>query len=263
MVNIFLYSIIFLFGLAVGSFLNSIIHRLHTGEGFLISRSHCPHCKHILKWKDLIPLISFLLLKGKCRYCKKPVSLQYPLVELGTGILFVLIFAQNITLGLDSFTTLQLFYYLLITCFLIVIFIYDLKHFLIPDKIIYPAIIVTFLYNIFYSYSTLHTSYFILNTLGAAFLSSAFFLSIVLISREKWMGLGDVKLSFFLGLFLGFPKVLIALFLAFFLGALVGLILILTGKKTLKSKVPFAPFLITGTFLTLFLEEVIFDIIIL
>jgi len=249
----FFYIWVFLFGLATGSFLNSIIYRLKTGESFLFKRSYCPYCKHKLNWQDLIPIFSFITLKGKCRYCKKLISLQYSLVELVTAILFVLIFKLTISnQQLTSFSILNTCFLFLVSCFLIVIFVYDLKHYIIPDKIIYPAIGITFLYNIFYSY-------FILNTLYSAFGAAIFFLAIVLISKGRWMGVGDVKLVLFMGLFLGFPSILVALFFAFFLGAIIGIGLILTGKKTLKSEVPFGPFLVTGTFIALFLGNQIIN----
>ena len=234
MLNLFSYLVIFLFGLIVGSFLNSIIYRLSTGESFLFKRSSCPHCKHQLGWQDLIPIFSFLILKGKCRYCSQKISLQYPLIELATGLLFVSFFIFHFS-----------FFIFIIACFLIIIFVYDLKYYLIPDKIIYPAIAIALLYNVLYSY-------FILNTIYAAFGAAAFFLTIVLISRGKWMGVGDIKLAFFMGLLLGWPNILVALFLAFFIGAIIGVGLIVTGKKTLKSEVPFGPFLVAGTFIAMF-----------
>ncbi|MBZ9578329.1 prepilin peptidase [Patescibacteria group bacterium] len=239
---------IFLFGLAVGSFLNSIIHRLHTGESFLFTHSYCPHCKHKLSWQDLIPILSFLILKGKCRYCKKKVSLQYPLVESATGILFIL--TTHYTLLTISYESLLFTVYcLLLSCFLIIIFVYDLKHYIIPDKIIYPAIGIAFIYNILYSYFIIHNSYFLVNSLLAAFTGGLSFLFIFLLSGGKWMGFGDVKLVFFMGLFLSFPDILVALFLAFLVGAIIGIGLISAGKKTLKSEVPFGPFLVTGAFI--------------
>jgi leader peptidase (prepilin peptidase)/N-methyltransferase len=233
----FSYLVIFLFGLIVGSFLNSLIYRLQTGESFLFKRSFCPHCKHQLSWRDLIPIFSFLILRGKCRYCKKPISWQYPLVELAAGIIFLSVF--------NIHSIIITFFFFLFSCFLIIIFVYDLRYYLIPDKIIYPAIATALLYSILYSFS-------ILNTICAAFGAAAFFLVIVLISRGKWMGVGDIKLAFFMGLFLAFPNILVALFLAFFIGAIIGVGLIITGKKTLKSEVPFGPFLVTGTFMAMF-----------
>jgi len=240
---LFFYFFVFLFGLEVGSFLNCVIYRLYTGESFLKGRSYCPHCKHILSWQDLIPIFSFLILKGKCRYCQKPISWQYPLVELSTAILFLFIFQRSF--GGDWVSVL---FNWVITAFLIIIFVYDLRHYIIPDKIIYPAIGIAFLYQLFESWNLKSN----LNPLLAAFGAAAFFLFIVLISKGRWMGVGDIKLAFFMGLFLGFPNILVALFFAFFIGAIIGIGLIISGKKTLKSEVPFGPFLVTGTFITLF-----------
>lgn len=245
--------LIFIFGLVVGSFLNSIIYRLQTRESFLFERSFCPYCKHKLGWQDLIPLLSFLILRGKCRYCPHKISLQYPLIELATGILFVSIF--NFQFHYTSLFTLppsagHFIFNLLITCFLIIIFVYDLKHYIIPDKIIYPAIIIALIFNFQFLISN---QFPIFNySILSAILAAAFFLAIVLISRGKWMGAGDIKLAFLIGLFLGWPDVLVALFLAFFIGAIIGVGLIATGKKTLKSEVPFGPFLVAGTFIALF-----------
>jgi len=237
----FFYLIIFVFGLAVGSFLNSVIYRLEKNESFLKGRSYCPHCKHILSWQDLIPTLSFLILKGKCRYCHQKISWQYPLVELVIAILFVLILHNTFPNFLFSI------FYFLLSSFLIIIFVYDLKHYLIPDKVIYPAIFTSFLCNLI-----LHSKFYILNSIYSALGASAFFLSIFLISRGKWLGFGDVKLGFFMGLFLGFPNVLVALFFAYLIGAIIGIGLVLAKKKTLKSEVPFGPFLVAGTFIALF-----------
>jgi prepilin signal peptidase PulO-like enzyme (type II secretory pathway) len=146
---------------------------------------------------------------------------------------------------------------------LIIIFVYDLKHFIILDKIIFPAIAITVLYRLFgilnFSHWPLIGTSFqwieIGNFLGAAFAASLFFLAIVLVSKGRWMGMGDVKLAFLMGLFLGFPNILAALFFAFFIGAIIGVGLILAKKKTLKSEVPFGPFLVVGTFIALFWGE--------
>jgi len=249
---------IFLFGLIVGSFLNCIVYRLKTGENFLKGRSFCPNCKHVLNFWDLIPVLSFIILKGRCRYFQKPISWQYPLVELATGILFV--FAAQLTINNQQLTAFNFFnfcYLLIVFCFLIVIFVFDLKHYLILDKVIYPAIIIALIFNFQFLISKqfLIFKYSILSAFGAA----TFFLLIVLVSRGKWMGVGDIKLAFLMGLFLGWPEILVALFLAFSIGAIVGLILIFLKKKTLKSEIPFGPFLVTGTFLALFFGQKIID----
>ena len=246
--EILTYIFVFFFGLIVGSFLNCVIYRLEEGKSFLKGRSFCPDCKHTLSWQDLIPLLSFLILKGKCRYCKKPISIQYPLVELATGILFILILNFSTRPG-----GVILF---VVSCFLIIIFVYDLKHYIIPDKIIYPVIIVSGIwYFVSGIFLNLYTKYEILNTIYSAFGAAAFFLAIVLVSRGKWMGVGDIKLAFLMGLILGFPNILAALFLAFLIGAIIGVGLIAAQKKTFKSEVPFGPFLVTGTFIALFWGE--------
>jgi len=259
----FLLFFIFLFGLVVGSFLNVVICRLGTKKSALKGRSFCPHCKHTLAWYDLIPVLSFALLKGQCRYCAKKISWQYPLVELATGLLFLLafraVYSGSLTLrtggGLGWGTATSLL--LAVISFLIVIFVYDLKHYLIPDKIIFPAIVVACLYQVssqLTAYSqrlTLTTFYPLFAALGAA----TFFLLLVLITRGKGMGVGDIKLAFLMGLLLSWPQIVTALFIAFLSGGLIGLVLILARKKKLKSTVPFGPFLVSGTIIALFWGE--------
>ncbi len=260
---------VFLFGLIIGSFLNCVIYRMEMRNkggitsfsqgrpqrkafGFLRGKSYCPYCKHTLSWQDLIPVFSFLFLRGKCRYCQKRISWQYPLVELATAILFVLIF-WHLDFGFD----LAFGFWILISSFLIVIFVYDLKHFIIPDKVVFPAIIIALIFNfqflIFNQFSIFNS--LILSAIGA----SAFFLFIVLVSQGKWMGIGDIKLAFLMGLLLGFPYILVALFLSFLIGAIIGIGLILAKRKTMKSEVPFGPFLVIGTFTALFLGEAIIN----
>ncbi len=263
---IFYYSIIFIFGLVIGSFLNCVIYRLEKEESFLKGRSYCPHCKHQLSWQDLIPVLSFFILKGKCRYCGKPISYQYPLVEIGTGILFLLIFnffgfAKSCEAGqisISSFEILNLSYLLLISSLLIIIFVYDFKHYIIPDRVVFPAIAIVFFYQLFTNWNlgfNWNLELGIWSFIASAFLASGFFLSIILISRGAWMGLGDVKLAFLMGLLLGFPNIIVALFLAFLIGAIIGIGLIISKKKTVKSEVPFGPFLVIGTFIAMFWGE--------
>ncbi|MFC1700754.1 prepilin peptidase [Patescibacteria group bacterium] len=234
---IILYILIFIFGLCVGSFLNVVINRLELEESIVIGRSHCPKCKIELKWFDLIPLLSFVFLRGKCRYCNKKISWQYPLVELITGLLFLLFFNS--------------IYHLIVICFLIIIFVYDLKHYIIPDQVIYPAIAISFVYAIV-NYNNL--LYLFLCLSGAVF-----FLLIVLVSKGKWMGLGDVKLAVFMGFVLGWFNILLALFLSFVFGSIVGIILILFKKKKIKSEIPFGPFLCLATVIVMLYGNQILD----
>jgi prepilin signal peptidase PulO-like enzyme (type II secretory pathway) len=259
-------------GLAIGSFLNVIICRLKTKENFFLSRSHCPHCKKTLKWFDLIPVLSFISTFGKCRYCHKKISWQYPLVEIITGGLFLLIFnfsafggsavgGQFFNLQTSNFSFLNFFllltaYFLLlfILCSLIVIFVYDLKHYIIPDKIIYPAIIVALIFNFQFSIFNFQTLFY---AIFSAIIASGFFFLIILISKGAWMGFGDVKLAFLIGLILGWPDIIFALFLAFILGAVIGLILIGLKIKSMKSQIPFGPFLVAATIIMMLWGEII------
>jgi prepilin signal peptidase PulO-like enzyme (type II secretory pathway) len=157
----------------------------------------------------------------------------------------------------------ELSYLWIIACFLIVIFVYDLKHYIILDKVIYPAIIIAFFYKIgifaqdsgilrFAQDDQMLNIWSIFNPVLAAFLAAGFFFAIVAISKGKWMGAGDIKLGFLMGLILGYPQILTGLFLSFLFGAIIGIGLIILKKKTLKSEVPFGPFLVTGTFIAMF-----------
>jgi prepilin signal peptidase PulO-like enzyme (type II secretory pathway) len=186
-----------------------------------------------------------LFLKGQCRYCHKKISIQYPLVEIATGLIFLLIFLATPYLSkLDNIINVIFLFY--IASVLIIIFVYDVKHYIILDRVLFPAIAITFFYQLIFN-PAISLASFVL----AVFVASGFFLLIFLISKGTWMGFGDVKLAMLLGLLLGFPNILLGLFLAFFFGAVVGSALMFFGKKGLKSEVPFAPFLIMGTAITM------------
>lgn len=238
---------ILIFGLIVGSFLNCVIYRLEQKQSFLKGRSYCPKCKHQINWYDLIPIFSYILLFGKCRHCKKPISLQYPLVELATGLLFLVQFQPE--------HIIKTCYLLFVSCFLIVIFVYDLKYYIIPDRIIFPVIGVALAYDLFRLLTGDYSLSQFLNIIYAGFWPALFFFLLFAISQGKWLGFGDVKLAFFMGIFLGFPKILAALFLTFFIGAIIGVGLIIIRVKKIKSEIPFGPFLITGTYLAMFWGE--------
>jgi len=270
----YLFSLfVFIFGLCIGSFLNCFIYRRlpASAEGFgeageeksMSGRSFCPNCKHELSWLDLFPVFSYLFLGGKCRYCRKKISWQYPLVELATGLIFFLIFNFQLSIfnefSITQFLNLAFLFY--IASSLIVIFVYDFKHYLIPDKVLFPAIIITFVFRILEFLNLEFVSDFgfrisdfknLFSYLIAIIIAAGFFLTIFLVSRGKWMGFGDVKLAILMGLLLGFPNILVALFLAFFFGAIIGVILMAMQRKGLKSEIPFGPFLILGTFLAMF-----------
>jgi prepilin signal peptidase PulO-like enzyme (type II secretory pathway) len=241
-------------------------------------RSHCPKCGRELAWQDLVPVLSFFWLGGKCRYCREKISWQYPIVELATGILFVFLVFNVWNFGFETskfvsdfgflISDLTHFIYLaFITGCLIVIFVSDLKYFIIPDEIIIAGVIGIFLYRFFavfdFGFWNLFGNWKLeignLKILGfyvlSAIAASLFFLVIVLVTRGKGMGLGDVKMAFLMGLILGWPQIIAALLLAFISGALVGLGLILAGRAKMKSEIPFGTFLAASTFLVMIFGE--------
>lgn len=238
---------IFVIGLCLGSFLNVVIDRWPEEKSVMKGRSHCDYCKKKLAPVDLIPLFSFLFLRGRCRYCQKKLSCQYPLVELMTGLLFV------ITYFFYSSNYLETVYYLILVCYMIVIFMIDLKLELVLEKVINSAIVLTFLYQL----SKLEFLQLGVNLASGIFVA-LFFLLLIEISKHRGMGEGDVKIGFWMGLILGI-KVSLALFIAFVGGALVGLLLIFLGKKKFGQTVPLAPFLMSGMYITLLWGEQIIN----
>ncbi len=235
-----------------GSFLNCVVYRLSVKDNFIKGRSYCPYCKEKINNIDLVPLFSFLFLKGKCRNCSQKISWQYPIVEFLTGalFLFIFIFYQNYIYTLSDIA--WMIYVITIFFIFLIVFIYDLKYFIIPDETVISLIVISFLWHLF---NFLNGS-FLFNEILIYFLSgvgaSLFFLFFYLISKGNWMGFGDVKIALPMGFFLGFPNIFIALFLSFMIGAFVGTIMVLLKKKEMKSEVPFAPFLILGTFIAFF-----------
>jgi len=269
-----LLSLLFLLGLCVGSFLNVLIDRLPRGEGVIRGRSRCPDCGHQLTGRDLVPLLSFTLLKGRCRYCGKRISWQYPLVELATGILFVL----SMFVETQLIASLPV---LIATVFLIPVFVIDLKHGIIPDKIVFPAIALITIYYLLITGSIilglyqnlkndvgglgpylLQTGFFrhhallelrpLLLTLVGSFVLYFLFFILYSLFQGKAMGGGDVKLAFLIGLITGWPNMIVAVVSAFLTGALVGVILMPIGKTKFGEPIPFGPFLVVGTYVALF-----------
>lgn len=272
--------LIFLLGISVGSFLNVLIDRIPQGKSFLKGRSHCDFCHKTLAWSDLVPIVSFLLLQGKCRNCHKKLFFQYPIIELTTGLLFVLtynIFQSNGTLFLTS--------NLILVSGLIVLSVMDLKYGILADEIIFSLIVISVTILI-YQYmiipvvchltnlqiittgtypSTLcnfksdgYISFapiIIIQRLLVAVLTSAFFLILAVATKGKGMGGGDIKLAFVMGLILGFPNIIIALYMAFISGGAVACILLILKKKHFGQTIPFGPFLALATIITIFFGD--------
>ncbi len=249
----------FLFGLIIGSFLNVVVLRSEKGES-LGGRSHCPKCQALIHWYDNIPVFSYLMLRGKCRSCHTAISWQYPAVELLTGSVFALIgsfyFAHT---ALNAEAVVMTSWYLLLMSLMIAILVSDLRTMEIPLVFLMTGVVgslffimlITFL---FYSEGwMLPGAWWQMKLLGGAVAAFLFWLLVVL-SKETWMGMGDVWLAGIVGLSVGIGSLLFTLTLSFLVGAIVGLSLILFGKKGLQSQVPFAPFLVIGLIVSLLLE---------
>lgn len=242
-------------GLAIGSFLGALTYRYPKKVSVAKGRSQCPSCEHQINWYDNIPVLSFFVLHGRCRYCKKPISGRYPLIEIGTSLMFLL--AWHLFSSCGSFGTLvvcslvsdlglfALPYLLVVFSLLVAIFVMDLEHQIIPDSFVFLLILLSlvvlpiipspngFLY------------------LASGLVAADFLLLIHLLTLGKGMGLGDVKFALFGGMFLGPRFTLTWLFVSFLTGGMVGIILIVLGKAKFGKPVPFGPFLIIGLIATL------------
>lgn len=240
--------LIFICGLFIGSFLNVVIDRLPRNETFLTGRSHCDICKHSLSLLDLLPVISFLMLSGKCRYCKKNIGWKYPIIEITTAVFFS---ATFIFLPQSNLQNLSLPYYLFIVSFLIVIFFTDLRYGIIPDLIILLLGLTAMINVVFFERYNLE------NAILSSFVAGGFFFLLYFFTKGKGMGFGDVKLAFVMGIF-SFPKVIVSMYVAFLTATAASLILILLGRKKFHNQtIPFGPFLAIGIYIALFLGDII------
>ncbi len=280
--------IAFLVGLGIGSFINVITIRFQPDEkvGFtkLVSgRSRCPFCLHQLSWYDLIPVFSFIFLRGKCRYCKKNISWQYPIVELLTALIFSGIVYRFLNLdwirlsiaayAVPFWVWITIIIFLFYAAILIIMSIIDIRHYVIPDNFIVGGIIVALLSDLFFYFISLKNSIFPscgLNFLGGylnyfncqmnflvsyllgAIVIGGFLFLIYALTKGKGMGFGDVKLGVLLGLMLGLTNGILALILSFIIGSIFAIILLIFKKKNLKAQVPFGPFLSLGFFIVIF-----------
>lgn len=275
---------LFLGGLIFGSFLNSLIYRIDSKEGFK-GRSFCPKCKKTIKWYDNIPLVSFAFLGGRCRQCKKQISIQYPTVELLTALLFLLsgILSDpgkviydwlNIIFNGNSSESIQFpiiaiisLILLLATCFLLLtIAIYDAKTKYVLTYYAYSAATIAFLFNLTEyfkdggEWTLVNIFSYLVPFFLAAFIPAGLFWLISSFSKEKFMGSGDADIALAIGLLVGWPLILTSYYFAFITGSIWGVFLLLTKRGTMKSEVPFGPFLIAGAFFGIFFGQQIIDL---
>lgn len=263
-----MYAIYFTFiGLCLGSFINALVWRLHKAGSktkkakkekiidkdrysILRGRSMCVHCEHELKWIDLVPLFSWIYLKGSCRYCGKKISIQYPLVELITALLFLL--SYTVILGNQNLTFTSFFElstWLVFVVGFVALMIYDIRWMLLPNAIVYPLMVLALSISIFNAVAT-ENIFLLTNTLLSVFVGGGIFWLIFHISNGRWIGGGDVKLGFLIGLILQDPY---RSFIVIILASVIGTIFIVPGMVTgilsRKSRIPFGPFLIIATIL--------------
>ena len=228
-------------GLSVGSFLNVVIFRLDKKGGILFGRSECRSCGHIIRWYDLVPVAGFLLLKRKCRHCGEKISVIYPAVEILTALSFLAYVHFWNTYDIHTM------YGLVLIAGLIVIAFSDLLEFIIPDKIVFPLIILAFVLNLY--------SEDISARLITAFILGSIFAIMYLGSRGQWLGLGDAKLVFLIGLVLGYPLGVLAVLLSVWTAALVGIALVTAKKATLKTALPLGTFLAINTIILIIFQN--------
>lgn len=241
-----LFSIfVFIFGLIIGSFLNCLIWRLYKDET-LGGRSYCPQCRHTIAWYDNIPLLSFLILKCRCRHCREKISWQYPLVEFVTAALFLLTFQADISSSQFSWLLLR-DWFLIIT--LVIVFVYDLRWQLVPLKVVWFMGALILILSIILGVP-------LVTELFYAALGAIFFLAQYLLTKKRGVGEGDIWLGAYLGAaFPGAWPLLLIMVISYGLGAIISLILISGAKKNWKSRIALGPFLAGGAIITLIWGE--------
>lgn len=247
--EVLLSIIAFVFGAIIGSFLNVVALRFNSGKT-LGGRSMCMTCGRTLTALELIPVVSFLIQRGRCRKCHSRISWQYPLVEAITGALFALILT-HFPIGTLA-QSLSVFIYIVSSCLLVVISVYDIKHTIIPDQLVYTFDALA-LASVFVGGSGVFHGGTVLHMLAGPILAAPFAL-IWLVSRGKWMGLGDAKLTLGIGWLLGLGAGINALILAFWIAAFVSIAWIIVRRGSYKPgmEIPFGPFLILGLYIVLF-----------
>lgn len=257
----------FLLGLVVGSFLNAFIFRMREGGSVWHGRSYCPKCRKALFWYELIPLVSFVIQRGRCRGCHEKIDPQYPIIEITTAILFLVLYGKvsntffgdgipnfqfpifNIGHWVLGLGHLIIFWYLFSA--LIVLFMYDLRYSLVPDRVVLPAIIVAFLYNVVVIITRESARQSVLSAVGylllATIVGAGFFAVQYYLSRGRWLGDGDIRIGALMGAMLGWPQLLTALVISYMIGGACGVIVLAAGRKKFGQTLPLVTFLTLGT----------------
>jgi prepilin signal peptidase PulO-like enzyme (type II secretory pathway) len=239
--------ILFILGLISGSFVNAWVWRTRKDISVAKGHSICPRCKHALAWFDLIPLFSYIALKGKCRYCHKEISLQYPIVELCTGVLFVVLYLTlnpNTTYNMVQFVIL-----LVLSVLLVAALVYDAKYMELPEKFMLPAIVLGVLSLGLKAYQNGWNS--LTDQLIGLAVVVLLYTALWFFSKGKWLGAGDIRIVAVMGLLLIPSQLIVGLFITYLVGAVYGLYVLSKTKNKKGIKVPFGPFLILGLYVGL------------
>lgn len=247
LLSVFAFAFVFVFGAAIGSFLNVCIFRLPEHHSIVRPLSQCPHCHHPIRFYDNIPLISYLILRGKCRDCGEKISWRYPLVEFITAILAMMLFGK-------FYLTLNFLIFFVFVAVLIVITFIDLDHQIIPDALTLPGIPVFFLAAVFVVKVPWMEAAIGLLIGGGVLLAIAFVYE--LITKREGMGGGDIKLLAMIGGFLGWKSLIFILLFSSFSGAIIGIAAMVIKKQNMKYAVPFGPFLSAAAVAYLFWGDV-------
>lgn len=262
-----MYLLIFVLGLIIGSFTAAFTYRLPRSISITYGRSYCPKCKAQIAWYDNIPLLSYFLLKGKCRNCAKTISFRYPVIELSSGLIFVYFYyflslcgypgLKNsiVCLWESRLSDLAFFYLIFLTVILISIFVVDFEHRLIPDQLVFAGIVLNMLVLIFIAPELIYGRFF------AGFAAATFLLVLHIVTLGKGMGLGDVKLGILGGLILGPENTVVWLFLSFISGGLVGVIMIMFKKAKFGKQIAFGPFMVFGLLVSLIFGNNLFALL--
>jgi prepilin signal peptidase PulO-like enzyme (type II secretory pathway) len=272
-----------LFGTAVGSSINAVVYRLRHHLPYFWARSICPNCKETLSPLELIPILSYILLKGKCKNCRQRISVRYPAVEVATGILFAanyIYFFGLLGFNWDLASFVSFLARLVFIVVLMIIFVYDLMYMEIPDEVVIPGIVIALVADMaqisasFWEFRSVTaalpvgsmllakadfvrghfwdlSSPYLFGLLAGVVLAVLFYV-IVLLSKERAMGGGDIKLAILLGFVLPWPFLVPALYVGFVIGAAVGLLVMAIGRGKMKTLIPLAPFLVTGAWAAMY-----------
>lgn len=255
MIQIIIPILIFFLGASVGSFLSVAIYRIQKNKpGIIFGHSFCPSCKKRLRARDLIPIISYIILRGKCGFCKKSFSPHYLYLEVITGLVFLALyfrfpfmeFATMETLAMSMATLIPFLFYIVYSSFFVAIFFYDLQTQKIPDAFLFPLLGLTIIGSAVLGTPGLWSA------MTAVIIAFIFFGGQIVLSNGKWLGEGDLYLALSIGIIFGWQLFLVSIVISYFIGALLSAVLLITKQVKRKASIAFAPFLILGAFITLF-----------